>query len=70
MSDPIPSARFELMKDRTKEELQATIDEAVGIGMAIQVNCQLDHNPFWKFCAGIDAYFEKRRRDGKGPPNA
>jgi hypothetical protein len=66
-NNEIPSGRFKLMKDRTKEELQATIDEAVAAGMQMQVNCQLDYNPFWKFCAGIDAYFEKRRRDGKSP---
>jgi hypothetical protein len=57
-----PSGRFKLMKNRSDEELQQTITNAQQIGATLQLNTNLMVNPFWEFCAGIDAYFEQRRR--------
>jgi hypothetical protein len=59
---PSRSGRFTLMKDRTDAELDQTITNAEQIGQAVGRACALMVNPFWEFCAGVDAYFERRRR--------
>lgn len=56
------SGRFKLMRERTDAELDQTIENAVGIGKVIGERCGLLVNPFWELTAGVDAYFEKRRR--------
>jgi hypothetical protein len=50
------------MRDRTDAELEQTIKNAAEIGEVIGRASFLMVNPFWEFCAGIDAYFEKRKR--------
>lgn len=59
---PTKSGRFKLMKDRSLSELEQTITNAEQIGEVIGRSCGLMVNPFWELCAGIDAYFEKRKR--------
>lgn len=56
------SGRFKLMKDRTEAELDQCILNAEQIGANVKLALALTVNPFWEFCAGIDAYFEKRAR--------
>lgn len=53
-------SRFIKMKDRDDQEIRATIETAI-------LECRQpsfeDHGlDFWKICAGVDAYFEQRRR--------
>lgn len=48
-----PDRKFTKMVDRTDKELEITINDAIaGYG----------REPFYLMLAGIDAYFEKRRR--------
>lgn len=51
--------RFTKMKDRDDQELRATIEVAINECNLISPSGKLD---FWKVCAGVDAYFEQRRR--------
>ena len=48
---PSTTGRFKRIWDRTDAELQFTIDAA-----------NAAHKDFWTLCAGIDAYFEQRKR--------
>lgn len=50
-----PELRFKKMRDRTDDELKITI----GFALAECKKAELD---FWRICAGVDAYFEQRRR--------
>ena len=47
--------RFTKMRDRDDLEIAATIENAIN-------ECKRGDVDFWKICAGVDAYFEQRRR--------
>jgi hypothetical protein len=58
-------SRFTKMRDRDDQEIRATIEAAI-------LECRQpsfeDHGlDFWKLCAGVDAYFEQRRRKEEAP---
>ncbi len=57
--------RFTKMRDRTDEELKDTLGQAftaIGAVRLSSVAFGSDQDLFWKICAGVDAYFEQRRR--------
>jgi hypothetical protein len=53
---------FTKMRDRTDQELKATISAALDECDRIP---NMGDDFFWKICSGIDAYFEQRRRKDK-----
>jgi hypothetical protein len=62
-------SRFIKMRDRDDQEIRATIEAGLQACSDIAANikdCPIDGGElFWKICAGVDAYFEQRRRKDK-----
>jgi hypothetical protein len=57
--------RFTKMRDRSDDQLKATIADAFEI-CELALPREVDYQEFfWKICAGVDAYFEQRRRKDK-----
>lgn len=59
------TGRFKKIWDRTDEEIKNTIDAARKACEELAARTQLDNTHgdlFWTLCAGVDAYFEQRKR--------